>query len=79
MRLPRDIFNRINKILYKLGYQICRQKSSYIRLTTYQNGEHHITIPNHYSIRLGTLSAIINDIAFLTLKNQEEIATEIFK
>jgi hypothetical protein len=28
-----------------------------MRLTTQQRGEHHVTIPDHDSLRLGTLSA----------------------
>ncbi len=64
MRLPRDTSStELIKLLQKLGYQVSRQKGSHIRLTTTHQGEHHITIPNHDPIRLGTLSAIITDIA----------------
>ncbi len=53
MRLPRDISStELIKLLHKIGYQITRQKGSHIRLTTHKNGEHHITLPNHPSIRL---------------------------
>jgi predicted RNA binding protein YcfA (HicA-like mRNA interferase family) len=80
MRLPRDISaGELIKNLNKLGYRISRQKGSHIRLTTYKSGEHHITLPNHNSIRLGILSAIINDIASHFKKTREEIAEEIFK
>jgi predicted RNA binding protein YcfA (HicA-like mRNA interferase family) len=80
MRLPRDISStELIKSLRTFGYQISRQKGSHIRLTTFQNGEHHITIPNHDAIRLGTLSSIINDIASHFKKTKEEIASEIFK
>jgi hypothetical protein len=34
-----------------------------LRLTTTQGGEHHITIPRHSSLRVGTLSAILRDVA----------------
>lgn len=34
-----------------------------MRLTTLQNGQHHITIPDHDSLRTGTLSAILSDIS----------------
>ena len=79
MRLPRDISStELTKIVHKLGYQVSRQKGSHIRLTTYKGGEHHITIPNHHSIRLGTLSSIITDIASHFKKSKEEIAAEIF-
>ena len=79
MRLPRDISStELIKLLQKLGYQVSRQKGSYIRLTTTKQGEHHITIPNHNPIRLGTLSSIITDIANHFKKTKEEIAQEIF-
>ncbi len=79
MRLPRDTSStELIKLLQKLGYQVSRQKGSHIRLTTTHQGEHHITIPNHSPIRLGTLSAIITDIANHFKKTKEEIAKEIF-
>ena len=79
MRLPRDISaSELIKILERLGYQISRQKGSHIRLTTIQQGEHHITIPNHNPIRLGTLSSIITDIANHFKKTKEYIAKEVF-
>ncbi len=79
MRLPRDTSStELIKLLQKLGYQVSRQKGSHIRLTTIHQGEHHITIPNHDPIRLGTLSAIITDIANHLKKTKEEIAKEIF-
>ena len=53
-------------------------KKSHIRLTTTQQGEHHITIPNHDPIRLGTLSSIISDVAIHFKKTKEEIAGEFF-
>ena len=28
-----------------------------------QEGEHHVTIPRHGSLRVGTLSAILNNLA----------------
>lgn len=34
-----------------------------MRLTTTQQGEHHVTIPRQASLRVGTLSAILSDVA----------------
>ena len=79
MRLPRDISStELIKLLQRFGYQVSRQKGSHIRLTTIQQGEHHITIPNHNPIKLGTLSSILNDIAIHFKKTKEDIANEIF-
>lgn len=34
-----------------------------MRLTTQENGEHHITIPKHEALRIGTLNRILHDVA----------------
>ena len=79
MRLPRDISGQeLAKSLQKLGYVVTRQKGSHIRLTTTSNGEHHVTIPNHPTIKLGTLSSIIGDIAAHFKQTKDEIAEKIF-
>lgn len=60
---PRKTGLQLVKILAELGYQVTRQTGSHIRLTTSQNGVHHITIPAHNPLKTGTLSAILNDVA----------------
>ena len=63
MKLPRDLTGlQLVKILEALGYQVTRQTGSHIRLSTSQNGVHHITIPAHNLLKTGTLSAILNDV-----------------
>ncbi|MGH7278910.1 MAG: hypothetical protein ACREJG_09490 [Candidatus Rokuibacteriota bacterium] len=32
-------------------------------MTTLQGGEHHVTIPRHGVLRIGTLGAVLNDVA----------------
>jgi predicted RNA binding protein YcfA (HicA-like mRNA interferase family) len=79
MRLPGDIdATGLIKLLQKFGYQISRQKGSHIRLSTSLNGTHHITIPNHNPIKLGTLSSIITDVALHLGKSKEEIVNKLF-
>lgn len=79
MKLPRDISSvELIKLLKIYGYSVVRQNGSHIRLTTFQNGQHHITIPNHHSINLGTLSSIIGDVAAHFQKSKQEIAASIF-
>ncbi|MFI5196705.1 MAG: type II toxin-antitoxin system HicA family toxin [Chitinophagales bacterium] len=80
MKLPRDISGlELIKALKPLGYIETRQVGSHIRLTTMQNGEHHITIPNHDPIRIGTLSAIISDIAIHFNKSKEDIIRMLWR
>jgi predicted RNA binding protein YcfA (HicA-like mRNA interferase family) len=63
MKLPRDIdANQLAQALKQLGYQATRQTGSHIRLTTQENGEHNITVPNHSPIKVGTLNAILRDV-----------------
>ncbi len=79
MRLPRDInATGLIKALQKFGYEVSRQKGSHIRLTTTFNGTHHITIPHHNPLKLGTLSSIVNDVALHLGKTKDEIANELF-
>jgi len=64
MRIPRDLgAEDLIALLCRCGYQSTRQTGSHIRLTTAVNGPHHITIPRHKPLRVGTLQAIIKDIA----------------
>jgi len=64
MRLPRDVSGAdLVKALRVLGYEITRQTGSHIRLTTNENGTHHVTIPNHDPLRIGTLASILDDTA----------------
>jgi predicted RNA binding protein YcfA (HicA-like mRNA interferase family) len=64
MRLPRDLSGSdLAQALRKLGYSMTRQTGSHLRLTTYEHGEHHLTVPQHTPLRIGTLSAILADVA----------------
>lgn len=80
MRIPRDLSGAdLVKMLAKLGYATTRQAGSHIRLTTQLDGEHHITIPNHDPLRMGTLSAILNSIASHHGITREEILARLFE
>ena len=79
MKMPRDISGQeLIKQFKKLGYSVTRQSGSHIRLTTSENGEHHITIPNHSQLKIGTLSAILTDVANHFNKTKDEIVIELF-
>ncbi len=79
MKIPRDLSGQdLIKFLKPYGYIVTRQSGSHIRLTTIQNGQHHITIPNHDPLKIGTLSAIISDIAEHFTKTKDQLLQEIF-
>jgi predicted RNA binding protein YcfA (HicA-like mRNA interferase family) len=63
MRLPRDLSGReLAVALGRLGYRMGHQTGSHVRLTTQQPSEHHVTIPAHDPIKVGTLNAILRDV-----------------
>ncbi len=79
MKLPRNISaTELISSLKKFGYTISRQKGSHIRLTTISNGEHHLTIPNHNPMKLGTLSSILNDVSAHFKLSKEETVKKLF-
>jgi predicted RNA binding protein YcfA (HicA-like mRNA interferase family) len=79
MKIPRDITaNDLLKALKLFGYEIVRQKGSHIRIKTELNGEHYETIPNHKPIKIGTLNAILNNIAEHFDMTKEESIEQIF-
>ena len=79
MKIPRDLSGSdLVKLLKEYGYEPTRQTGSHIRLTTQQKGEHHITIPNHSPIKIGTLSAILSDVAEHLGLTKEEVMKELF-
>lgn len=79
MKLPRNISAReLIRSLGKIGYEVSRQKGSHLRLTCKFPTEHHITVPNHDPIKIGTLSSILADIATYRNQTKDDLIGEIF-
>lgn len=79
MKLPRDLTGlELAKSLEKFGYFIDHQTGSHLRLSTEENGEHHITVPNHDPIKVGTLSAILREVADHFDLTREELLQKLF-
>lgn len=79
MRIPRDLTGKeLIKALGKLGYEVSRQSGSHIRLTTTRNGTHHITIPDHRPIKVGTLSRILADVAAHQQMTRDDLTVLLF-
>ena len=79
MRLPRDLSGEeLAKQLAKFGYQVTRQTGSHMRLTRHNDNEHHITIPKHANLRVGTLNNILNDIAEHLKISKEEVIHQLW-
>lgn len=63
VRLPRDLSGReLAHALRRYGYAVTRETGSHMRLTTRRGGEHHVTVPDHASLRIGTLAGILADV-----------------
>jgi len=79
MKIPRNLTGRdLVRLLAPFGYNITRQTGSHIRLTTEKNGIHHITIPDHNPLRIGTLSSILNEISLHFKISKNELVKQIF-
>lgn len=79
MRLPRDLGgDELSNALQKYGYKITRQVGSHMRLTTQQDGEHHITIPRHTPLRVGTLNAILKDVSDHLKISRDDLLESLF-
>ena len=79
MKLPRDLSGQeLVKALARLGYEVSHQTGSHIRLTAQRNGEHHITIPADDPVKVGTLNAILRDVAAHAGLSREELLSQLF-
>ena len=81
MKLPRDLGGEeFATLLGRYGYKITRQTGSHMRLTSTSKGfEHHITIPKHEALRVGTLSNIVNEIAVYLEIERQKLVEELFR
>ena len=78
MKLPRDLSGTdLAKALAKAGYRITRQTGSHIRLTADSPTQHHVTIPAHDPLKVGTLSSILGDIAAHLKIEREDLMQQI--
>lgn len=79
MRLPRDVGgHQLAAALRKVGYTVTRQTGSHIRLTTRKHGEHHVSVPNHRALRVGTLAGVLDDVANHLGISRDELMRAIF-
>jgi predicted RNA binding protein YcfA (HicA-like mRNA interferase family) len=79
MKLPRNVSGQqLAKALAVFGYVITRQTGSHMRLATMVGGQHHLTIPDHSPLRVGTLAAIIAEVAQHSGSTREDVAKRLF-
>jgi predicted RNA binding protein YcfA (HicA-like mRNA interferase family) len=79
LKLPRDLSGKgLAKKMSALGYQVTRQNGSHLRLTSTVGGEHHVTVPAHDPLKVGTLSGILADVALHHKLSVKELAFRLF-
>lgn len=79
MKLPRDLSGvDLAKALEGLGYRVSRQSGSHLRLTLDSPTQHHITIPAHDPLKVGTLAAILADVAAHGKISREDLIRQLW-
>ena len=79
MKLPRDLSGAdLVKALARVGYRVTRQAGSHVRLTTDTPSQHHVTVPAHDPLKLGTLAGILSDIATHLKISRDELLQRLF-
>jgi predicted RNA binding protein YcfA (HicA-like mRNA interferase family) len=79
MKLPRDLSGAaLAKALGRIGYRVSRQTGSHIRLTADMPTQRHVTIPAHDPLKLGTLAAVLGDVAAHQQISRETLLERLF-
>ena len=79
MKVPRDLSGaELAKALARAGYGVTRQTGSHIRLTTQSPTQHHVTVPAHDPLKVGTLSGILGDVAAHLKITRDELLQRLF-
>lgn len=80
VKIPRDLSGSdLCKLLKRFGYEVVRQSGSHIRLTALLAGrEHHITVPVHDPLKVGTLAGILTEVATFMEMDRVEFQRELF-
>ncbi|MCH8089553.1 MAG: type II toxin-antitoxin system HicA family toxin [Chloroflexi bacterium] len=78
--MPRDLTGvELAVLLRRYDYVVTRQTGSHLRLSsTYKSEQHHVTIPRHSPLKVGTLSSILSDVASYLGTSKTPLAEELF-
>lgn len=79
MKLPRDLSGAdLIRALGRVGYRVTRQTGSHARLTTESPSQHHVTVPMHDPLKIGTLAGILNDVAAHLKITRDQLQERLF-
>jgi predicted RNA binding protein YcfA (HicA-like mRNA interferase family) len=81
LKLPRDLTgHELASLLRRFGYEVTRQTGGHLRLTSNLRGrEHHVTVPAHRNLKVGTLASVLADAARYLEMDREEFAGKLFR
>ena len=80
--LPRDMSGDelVRLLRRRYGYRMVRQRGSHMRLVTNIKGpEHHVSVPRHNPLKVGTLHSIMARVAAYLEINQDELRRQLFE
>ena len=78
MKIPRDCNGaELARALQKVGYIVERQTGSHLVMTTTVQGEHHVTVPNHRPLKVGTLQSVLKAVAGHRKMSVEQLLQEL--
>ena len=79
LETTRDLSGlELTKLLRRYEYEITRQTGSHLRLTSNIRGtQHHMAIPAHKNLKVGTLGSILKETAYLGLP-RSDVERELF-
>lgn len=79
MRLPRDLSGaELIEVLSRVGDRVTRQSGSHVRLSSDTDPQHHITVPAHDPLRVGTLAAILSDVGGNLQLDRQQLLKRLF-
>jgi predicted RNA binding protein YcfA (HicA-like mRNA interferase family) len=80
LKVPRDLDGLdLARALDQFGYKIDRQTGSHIRLSSsYKGSQHHVTVPAHKPLKVGTLSQILTDVGSYLEIPREQLLRDLF-
>lgn len=79
-KIPRDLCGKgLAEILKAHGYEITRQTESHMRLSARHGAiEHHITIPAHAPLKIGTLGNMLRELTVAMSTDRETLLRKLF-
>jgi predicted RNA binding protein YcfA (HicA-like mRNA interferase family) len=79
VKIPRDLYGRdLSAALCRdWNYEKVNQVGSHIILQTEKPAHHRVSIPDHKPLRLGTLNAILREVAVAKRTTRESILASL--